>query len=68
MHDLIEREQYQGKGELVTPDPQWQDTKKLAKQLQLLEKEMRRLAQNMEFEQAAKVRDQWLALKQHYIE
>jgi len=67
VHDLIEREQaYQDNK--IMPDPKWQDPKKLAKQLQLLEKEMRKLAQNMEFEQAAKVRDQWLTLKQHYIE
>jgi excinuclease ABC subunit B len=69
VHDLIEREHsMELDGERIESYLPHQDPKKLAKQLQFLEKEMRRLAQNMEFEQAAKIRDQWLALKKRIIE
>ncbi|KTD07767.1 excinuclease ABC subunit UvrB [Legionella jamestowniensis] len=40
---------------------------KLAKEIKVLEKQMHQHAKNMEFEQAAKVRDQLLALKEQLI-
>ena len=69
VHDLIEKEQpIEQRQEKNIQAPIYQDPITLAKQIQKLEKEMNQLAQDMQFEQAAVVRDQLLELKKHFIE
>ena len=69
VHDLIEKEQsIEQQHEKNIQEPIYQDPIYLAKQIQKLEKEMNQLAQDMQFEQAAVVRDQLLELKKHFIE
>ena len=69
VHDMIEKEHelhaetVESKEVMDNHDPI-----KLAKKIQALEKEMNKKAQNMEFEQAAVIRDQILALKSYFIE
>ena len=48
------------------PEPRL-SPRQLARQIQVLEKEMRRLARNLEFEQAAVVRDRLQALRQQQL-
>ena len=69
VHDLIEKEQsVVEQHEKTHQAPIYHDPIYLAKQIQKLEKEMNQLAQDMQFEQAAIVRDQLLELKKHFIE
>lgn len=69
VHDMIEREhdvlEDEIKMEMIHPH---YAPKELAKKIQQLEKEMHQLAQNMDFETAAKVRDELFLLKQQLME
>jgi excinuclease ABC subunit B len=64
IHDMIEREHHvieeEIKLEVIHPHL---PPKELAKKIQQLEKEMHQLAQNMDFETAAQVRDELISLK-----
>lgn len=69
IHDLIEREHVVLEEERAHPIEQGLlDPKALLKKIQKLEKDMQTLAKNMQFEQAAVLRDQIAELKKHLFD
>jgi len=69
VHDMIEREhELHPEPSETLAETQYHDPIKLAKKIQSLEKDMIKKAQNMEFEEAAILRDQLLSLKKYLIE
>lgn len=71
VHHMIEQEQITHPSDVFNmkdAELQYLDQAVLAKKIQKLEKEMTKLAQNMEFEKAAVVRDQLMAIKKHLMD
>lgn len=65
VHDMIEREENVSHEIISIQERRVLDPLVALKQITSLEKEMKRLADQMAFEQAAIIRDQILELKQH---
>ena len=71
VYHMIEQEQITHPSDVFNMNDaelQYLDQAVLAKKIQKLEKEMTQLAQNMEFEKAAVVRDQLMAIKKHLMD
>ena len=71
VHHMIEQEQITHPSDVFNMkdvELQYLDQAVLSKKIQKLEKEMTQLAQNMEFEKAAVVRDQLMAIKKHLMD